>query len=88
MVQLKKLTFEELKFEFEKMIKSIESFVPMGSEERVKRQGVQLEQETSKKQKITFEDVPITEEKVEEPIIKRGKRKKQKARKGIHADKT
>ncbi|GKF65300.1 hypothetical protein Tco_0191817, partial [Tanacetum coccineum] len=43
MAQLKKLTFEELKVEFEKLMRSIESFVPMGSEERVKRVGVQLE---------------------------------------------
>ncbi|GJY55736.1 hypothetical protein Tco_0454851 [Tanacetum coccineum] len=61
MAQLKKLTFEELKVEFEKLMRSIESFVPMGSEERVKRAGVQLEQESSKKQKIL---VPVTEEKV------------------------
>ncbi|GJV88043.1 retrovirus-related pol polyprotein from transposon TNT 1-94 [Tanacetum coccineum] len=90
--QLKKLTFEELKVEFEKLIRSIESFVPMGSEERVKRAGVQLEQESSKKQKIDVKDVPVTEEKVEvvkkkEPIKRIGKRKKQKARKGTHADK-
>ncbi|GJV82908.1 putative ribonuclease H-like domain-containing protein [Tanacetum coccineum] len=65
MAQLKKLTFEELKVEFEKLMRSIESFVPMGSEERVKRAGVQLEQESSKKQKIAVEDVPVIEEKVE-----------------------
>ncbi|GJT57680.1 hypothetical protein Tco_0992734 [Tanacetum coccineum] len=93
MAQLKKLTFEELKVEFEKLMRSIESFVPMGSEERVKRAGVQLEQESLKKQKIVVEDVPVTEEKVEvvkkeEPIKRTGKRKKQKARKGTHADKT
>ncbi|GJV57615.1 hypothetical protein Tco_1458620 [Tanacetum coccineum] len=93
MAQLKKLTFEELKVEFEKLMRSIESFVPMGSEERVKRAGVQLEQESSKKQKIAVEDVPVTEEKVEvvkkeEPIKRIEKRKKQKARKGTHADKT
>ncbi|GJZ21567.1 hypothetical protein Tco_0558606 [Tanacetum coccineum] len=93
MAQLKKLTFEELKVEFEKLMRSIESFVPMGSEERVKRAGVQLEQESSKKQKIAVEDVLVTEEKVEvvkkeEPIKRTGKRKKQKARKGTHADKT
>ncbi|GJX24197.1 integrase, catalytic region, zinc finger, CCHC-type containing protein [Tanacetum coccineum] len=92
MVQLKKLTFDELKVEFEKLMRSIESFMPMGSEERVKRAGVQLEQESSKKQKIVVEDVPVTEEKVEvvkkeEPIKRTGKRKKQKARKGTHADK-
>ncbi|GJT20100.1 hypothetical protein Tco_0878806 [Tanacetum coccineum] len=84
--QLKKLTFEELKTEFEKLVKSIESFMPMGSEERVKRHGIQLEQETSKKQKIVVEDVP--EETGDEPMKKIGKRKKQIARKGIHTDKT
>ncbi|GJW29506.1 hypothetical protein Tco_0046381 [Tanacetum coccineum] len=86
MAQLKKLTFEELKTEFEKLGKSIKSFVPMGSEERVKRQGIQLEQETSKKQQIYVKDVP--EEKGDEPKKKRGKRKKQIARKGKHIDKT
>ncbi|GKE55346.1 hypothetical protein Tco_1494531, partial [Tanacetum coccineum] len=89
MAQLKKLTFEELKVEFEKLMKSIESFVPMGSEERVKRPGVQLEQESSKKQKtIGIEEVPVIEkstaipvvakeEGIERPVKKRGKRKKQ-----------
>ncbi|GJZ71381.1 reverse transcriptase domain-containing protein [Tanacetum coccineum] len=66
LAQLKKLTFEELKTKFEKLVKSIESFMPMGSEERVKRHGIQLEQETSKKQKIAIEDVP--EEKAEEDM--------------------
>ncbi|GJX30527.1 putative ribonuclease H-like domain-containing protein [Tanacetum coccineum] len=47
--QLKNLTFDELKTEFEKLVKSIENFVPMETDERVKRQGVQLEQEVSKK---------------------------------------
>ncbi|GJT82952.1 hypothetical protein Tco_1057294 [Tanacetum coccineum] len=100
MAQLKKLTFEELKVEFEKLMRSIESFVPMGSEERVKRSGVQLEQESSKKQKtVGIEEVPVIEESVAEPVVakeegierpvkKRGKRKKQIARKGIHVDKT
>ncbi|GJT51375.1 hypothetical protein Tco_0977532 [Tanacetum coccineum] len=64
MAQLKKLTFEELKVEFEKLMRSIESFVHMGSEERVKRAGVQLEKESSKKLKIAVEDVSVTEEKV------------------------
>ncbi|GJW45722.1 hypothetical protein Tco_0077368, partial [Tanacetum coccineum] len=49
-----------------KLVKSIESFVPMGSEERVKRQ----------------------EEKGDEPMKKKGKRKKQIVRKGKHIDKT
>ncbi|GJY51103.1 putative ribonuclease H-like domain-containing protein [Tanacetum coccineum] len=93
LTQLKKLTFEELKDEFEKLMKNIERFVPMESDERVKRQGVQLEQESSKKQK-TIEDVPeekvkdVKEEEIEKSIKKRGKRRKQLARKGIHVNKT
>ncbi|GJS63910.1 putative ribonuclease H-like domain-containing protein [Tanacetum coccineum] len=59
LAQLKKLTFEELKDEFEKLMKNIERFVPMESDKRVKRQ-----------------------------VKKRGTIKKQKARKGIHVDKT
>ncbi|GKC56980.1 hypothetical protein Tco_1084578 [Tanacetum coccineum] len=38
LIQLKKLTFDELKTEFEKLVKSIENFVPMETDERVKRQ--------------------------------------------------
>ncbi|GJX97989.1 hypothetical protein Tco_0355008, partial [Tanacetum coccineum] len=98
LTQLKKLTFDELKTEFEKLVKSIENFVPMETDERVKRQGVQLEQEVSKKQK-TIEEVSVLEESITEPVIakeeeieksikKRGKIRKQKARKGIHIDKT
>ncbi|GJV08648.1 putative ribonuclease H-like domain-containing protein [Tanacetum coccineum] len=41
--QLKKLSFKELKTEFEKLMKSIKSFVPMETEARVKRHGLQLE---------------------------------------------
>ncbi|GKD02401.1 hypothetical protein Tco_1177375, partial [Tanacetum coccineum] len=40
----------------------------METEERVKRQGVQLEQESSKKQK-TIEKVPVIEESASEPVI-------------------
>ncbi|GJZ80045.1 hypothetical protein Tco_0644882 [Tanacetum coccineum] len=94
--QLKKLSFEELKTEFEKLMKSIESFVPMETEARVKRHGLQLEQETSKKQKIDIEDASITkgkyevvkEEEAEVPVKKTGKRRKQNARKGINIAKT
>ncbi|GJV68588.1 retrovirus-related pol polyprotein from transposon TNT 1-94 [Tanacetum coccineum] len=98
LTQLKKLTFDELKTEFEKLMKSIENFMPIESDERVKRQGVQLEQEFSKKQK-TIEEVSVLEESIIELVIakeeeieksvkKRGKIRKQKARKGIHIDKT
>ncbi|GJR25746.1 putative ribonuclease H-like domain-containing protein [Tanacetum coccineum] len=68
LTQLKKLTFDELKTEFEKLVKSIENFVPMETDERVKRQGVQLEQEFSKKQK-TIEEVSVLEESITEPVI-------------------
>ncbi|GJU12184.1 hypothetical protein Tco_1134580 [Tanacetum coccineum] len=94
--QLKKLSFEELKTEFEKLMKNIESFVPMETEARVKIHGLQLEQETSKKQKIDIEDASITkgkdevvkEEEAEVLVKKTGKRRKQKARKGINIAKT
>ncbi|GJV41774.1 hypothetical protein Tco_1420214, partial [Tanacetum coccineum] len=93
LTQLKKLTFEELKNEFEKLVKNIERFVPIESNERVKRQGVQLEQEFTKKQKI-IEDAPkekvegVKEEEIEKPVKKKGKRRKQLARKGKQIDKT
>ncbi|GJR23080.1 ribonuclease H-like domain-containing protein [Tanacetum coccineum] len=56
----------------------------------------ELEQETSKKQKIDIEDASITkgkdeivkEEEAEVPVKKTGMRRKQKARKGINIDKT
>ncbi|GJV90043.1 putative ribonuclease H-like domain-containing protein [Tanacetum coccineum] len=59
-----------------------------------------MKQESSKKKKtIGIEEVPVIEESVAEPVVakeeeierpvkKRGKRKKQTARKGIHVDKT
>ncbi|GKB55717.1 hypothetical protein Tco_0911903 [Tanacetum coccineum] len=76
MAQLKKLTFEELKFEFEKLMRSIENFMPIGSKERVKRPGSRKE-------------VPAVakEEEIERPVKKRGKRQKIKARKGLNVDK-
>ncbi|GKA38249.1 hypothetical protein Tco_0730800, partial [Tanacetum coccineum] len=70
MVQLKKLTFEELKKEFEKLMRIIERIVPMRSEETIKRPGIELEQEPSKKQKtVGSEEVPVIQENVEEPVI-------------------
>ncbi|GJS14170.1 hypothetical protein Tco_0408642 [Tanacetum coccineum] len=94
--QIKKLTFEELKTEFEKLMKSIERFVPMETEERIKRPSEELEQETPKKQKIDDKNVPVTEENVkhvkeeeiEKSVKKRGKIRKQKARRGLNTDKT
>ncbi|GKA37631.1 hypothetical protein Tco_0724196 [Tanacetum coccineum] len=94
--QLKKLSFKELKTGFENLMKSVKSFVSMETEARVKRHGLQLEQETSKKQKIDIEDASITkgkdevvkEEEIEVPVKKTRMRRKQKARKGINIDKT
>ncbi|GJZ74539.1 hypothetical protein Tco_0639004, partial [Tanacetum coccineum] len=54
--------------EFEKLVKSIENFVPVKTDERLTRQGVQLEQEFSKKQK-TIEEVSVLEESITEPVI-------------------
>ncbi|GJU12660.1 hypothetical protein Tco_1135056 [Tanacetum coccineum] len=91
--QLKKLKFEEIKEEFEKLVKQIDTFVPINIEAtkaQLKRYGEELQTEISKKQRI---DVSDTEEKVgkvkeEEPVKRVGKRKKQKARKGISIDKS
>ncbi|GJY49488.1 hypothetical protein Tco_0439444 [Tanacetum coccineum] len=70
MVQLNKLTFKELKQEFKKLMRSIERIVPMRSEERIKRPGIELEKEPLKKQKIVRnEEVPAIQENVEEPVI-------------------
>ncbi|GKB38921.1 hypothetical protein Tco_0883863, partial [Tanacetum coccineum] len=93
LTQLKKLSFEEVKEEFDKLVKQVESFVPINIEAtkaQLKRYGEELQTEISKKQRI---DVSDTEEKVgkvkeEEPVKRVGKRKKQKARKGISIDKS
>ncbi|GJY26164.1 hypothetical protein Tco_0400890 [Tanacetum coccineum] len=93
MVQLKNLTFKELKQEFKKLMRSIERIVPIRSEERIKRPGIEVEQESSKKQKtVGSEEVPVIQENVEEPVSvkeeeiakpvkKTGKRRKTVARK-------
>ncbi|GJU00422.1 hypothetical protein Tco_1110760 [Tanacetum coccineum] len=72
--QLKKLKFEEIKEEFDKY-------------------GEELQTKTSKKQRFDDKDVPAIGEKVievkeDEPVKRIGKRKKQKARKGINVDKS
>ncbi|GJS79053.1 hypothetical protein Tco_0728934 [Tanacetum coccineum] len=95
LTQLKKLSFEEVKEEFDKLVKQVESFVPMNIEAtkaQLKRYGEELQTEISKKQRIDDKDVSVeekvTEVKEEEPVIRTGKRKKQKARKGINVDKS
>ncbi|GKA90146.1 hypothetical protein Tco_0811958 [Tanacetum coccineum] len=93
--QLKKLSFKEIKEEFDKLVQRIDIFVPMNFEAtkaKLKRYREELQTKTLKKQKIDDKDVPAIGEKVaevkEEETVKRtGKRKKQKARKGISIDK-
>ncbi|GJR66898.1 hypothetical protein Tco_0012963 [Tanacetum coccineum] len=93
--QLKKLSFEELKVQFERTIRSIENFIPMDSEkekESLKRSGETLQGAEKKKQKVLdVEDIPIPESakfvKEEEIEVKQAvlkmSRRKSKARKGI-----
>ncbi|GJR41405.1 hypothetical protein Tco_1217089 [Tanacetum coccineum] len=70
--QLKKLSFEEIKEEFDKLVHQIGTFVPMESEASVKRQ---------EKDKV------VKDEEAEVLVKKVGMRMKQKARKGIKIDK-
>ncbi|GKD84645.1 hypothetical protein Tco_1355799 [Tanacetum coccineum] len=58
----------------------------------MKRYGEELQTKTSKKQRFDDKDVPAKKDKVaevmeEEPVKRTGKRKKQKARKGVNVDK-
>ncbi|GJY82644.1 hypothetical protein Tco_0496020 [Tanacetum coccineum] len=92
--QLKKLKFEEIKEEFDKLVQQIDTFVPINLEAtkaKLKRYGEELQTKTSKKQRIDDKDVPAIGEKVaevkeEEQVKRTGKRKKQKARKAMIKD--
>ncbi|GKA98815.1 hypothetical protein Tco_0826752 [Tanacetum coccineum] len=94
LTQLKKLNFEEVKAEFEKLVKQLDTYVPMNFEatkESLKRFGEELQTKTAKKLKFDDEGTQPTEEKDEEdkdnkPTKKTGKRRKQIARKGFHTD--
>ncbi|GJY67337.1 hypothetical protein Tco_0469575 [Tanacetum coccineum] len=69
--QLKKLKFEEIKEEFDKLVQQIDTFVPINLEAtkvKLKRYGDELQTKTSKKQKIDDKDVPVIREKVVEII--------------------
>ncbi|GJU87259.1 putative ribonuclease H-like domain-containing protein [Tanacetum coccineum] len=87
--QLKNLSFEEIKKEFDKLVQRIDTLVPMDFEAtkaKLKRYGEELQTKTSKKLKIDDKVVPTIGEKVaevkeEEPVKRTGKRKKKKARK-------
>ncbi|GJV43452.1 putative ribonuclease H-like domain-containing protein [Tanacetum coccineum] len=78
--QLKKLSFEEVKEEFDKLVKQVESFAPISFEATkasLKRFGEEIQTKTLKRLK---ED----EAKDDEPTKKSVKRRKQMARKGMH----
>ncbi|GKD63444.1 hypothetical protein Tco_1305552, partial [Tanacetum coccineum] len=82
--QLKKLSLEEVKEEFDKLVKQVESFVPINFEatkDSLKRFGEELQTKTSKRLKSD-------EAKYDESTKKNGKRRKQIDRKGLHSDKT
>ncbi|GJY85648.1 hypothetical protein Tco_0499674 [Tanacetum coccineum] len=67
--QLKKLSFEEIKEEFDKLVRRIDTFVPIDFEAtkaKLKRYGEELQTKTLKKQKIDDKDVPPIGEKVVE----------------------
>ncbi|GJR12533.1 hypothetical protein Tco_0795185 [Tanacetum coccineum] len=88
--QLKKLKFEEIKEEFDKLVKQVDTFVPMSlkaTKAELKRFGEELQTKTTKRQKIDDKDAQSTEEKEKEPVKKMGKRRKQIARKGLHTAK-
>ncbi|GJX50097.1 hypothetical protein Tco_0276942 [Tanacetum coccineum] len=83
MVELN-LSFEEVKEEFDKLVKQVESFAPINFEatkDNLKRFGEELQTKNSKRLKSD-------EEKGDVSTKKTGKRRKQIAKKGLHSDKT
>ncbi|GJU59099.1 putative reverse transcriptase domain-containing protein, partial [Tanacetum coccineum] len=81
--QLKNLSFEEVKKEFDKLVKQVESFAPISFEATkasLKRFGEELQTKTPKRLKDDKDD----EAKDDEQTKKSGKRRKQMARKGLH----
>ncbi|GJV51337.1 hypothetical protein Tco_1447078 [Tanacetum coccineum] len=82
--QLKNLSFEEVKEEFDKLVKQVESFAPINFEatkDSLKKFGEEFQTNTSKRLKSD-------EAKDDESTKKTRKRRKQIARKGLHSDKT
>ncbi|GJW11424.1 hypothetical protein Tco_1577251 [Tanacetum coccineum] len=80
--QLKNLSFEEVKEEFDKLVKQVESFAPINFEATkasLKRFGEELQTKTTKRLKDD-------KAKDAEPAKKSGKRRKHMARKGLHTD--
>ncbi|GKE29538.1 hypothetical protein Tco_1444922, partial [Tanacetum coccineum] len=82
--QVNNLSFVEVKEEFDKLVKQVESFAPINFEatkDSVKRFGEEHPTKTSKRLKSD-------EAKDDESTKKTGKRKKHIARKGLHSKKT
>ncbi|GJW45580.1 putative ribonuclease H-like domain-containing protein [Tanacetum coccineum] len=80
--QLKNLSFKEVKEEFDKLVKQVESFAPINFEATkasLKRFGEELQTKTPKRLKDD-------EAKDDEPTKKSGKRRKQMARRGLHTN--
>ncbi|GJS24986.1 putative ribonuclease H-like domain-containing protein [Tanacetum coccineum] len=86
---LKKLKFEEIKEEFDKLVQQIDTFVPINLEAtkaKLKRYGEELQTKTSKKQRFDDKDVPaigdkVAEVKEEEPVKRTGKRRSKRLEK-------
>ncbi|GKB59809.1 hypothetical protein Tco_0915995 [Tanacetum coccineum] len=96
--QLKKLSFDEVKAEFDKLVKQVDEFEPISfkaTKEDLKRFGKELQSKVVKKQKTTHDETQASAEKIEkekeigEAIeqTKKGSRKKQMARKGLSTKK-
>ncbi|GJR41114.1 DNA-directed DNA polymerase [Tanacetum coccineum] len=80
--QLKNLSFEEVREEFDKLVKQVESFAPINFEATkasLKIFGKEIQTKTTKRLKDD-------EAKDAEPTKKSGKRRKQMAIKGLHTD--
>ncbi|GJX96672.1 hypothetical protein Tco_0352470 [Tanacetum coccineum] len=80
--QLKNLSFEEVKEEFDKLVKQVESFAPINFEATkasLKRFGEELQTKTPKRLKDE-------EAKDDESTKKFGKRRRQMARRGLHTN--
>ncbi|GJV65039.1 hypothetical protein Tco_1475867 [Tanacetum coccineum] len=91
LAQLKKFSFDEVKAEFEKLVKQVDEFEPINfkvTKEDLKRFGKELQSKVVKKQKTTHDEAQVpAEEKIEEEKTpkKTGKRVKSIARKGVHS---
>ncbi|GJV59934.1 hypothetical protein Tco_1466034 [Tanacetum coccineum] len=82
---LKNLSFEEVKEEFDKLVKQVESFAPINFEatKKVRKDFGKILQKTQTSKRLKSDEA-----KDDESTKKIGKRRKQIARKGLHYEKT